>query len=281
VTNCTRLCEFITSDGQRLHGLLFQSPDQERAAELALLMVHGVAMNFYTGPLPIIGQALAERGYHSLTINTRGHDWISRASNQTGFGGASYENLEDCLLDIDGALEWLGRNGYRRFVLVGHSLGCIKSLLYQGMHQRSDVVGVISCSAPKQFYSARAIEQPQFPELMTRAEKLVAEGRGEDFIWAPTGGAAGLFSARTYVSKYGTHEKNDVRPHAARLGCPLLTIAGSAEHPYFPAHAKELAEAAGPKLGTYRIVDGSNHSYDNHESEVIEIIAQWMGRIES
>jgi len=277
----TRLCEFTTSDGERLHGLLFHPADQERAAELALLMVHGVAMNFYTGPQRIIGQALAERGYHSLTINTRGHDWISKAGDLTAFGGAAYENLDDCLLDIDGALEWLGRHGYCRYVLVGHSLGCIKSLLYQGMRQRSDVVGVISCSVPKQFYSARAIDQPQFPELMVQAEKLVAEGRGEEFLWATASGATGLFSARTYVSKYGTHEKNDVRPHAARLGCPLLTIAGSAEHPYFPAYAKELAEAAGPKLGTYRIVEGANHFYDNHESEVIEIIAQWMGRIES
>ena len=91
----------------------------------------------------------------------------------------------------------------------------------------------------------------------------------------------GLFSARTYISKYGRHEKNDVRPHAAHLGCPLLTIAGGAEHRFFPVHAKELAEAAGPKLGTYRLVDGSNHFYDHHESEVIEIIAQWMGKIES
>ncbi len=125
---------------------------------MALLMVHGVAMNFYTGPLPIIGRALAQRGYNALTINTRGHDWISRAGDETGFGGAAYENLDDCLLDIDGALAWLGGHGYRRYVLVGHSLGCIKSLLYQGNRQRSDVVGVISCSVPKQFYSARALD---------------------------------------------------------------------------------------------------------------------------
>ncbi len=116
---------------------------------------------------------------------------------------------------------------------------------------------------------------------MAQAENLVAEGKGEEFLWAETSGSMGLFSARTYVSKYGTHEKNDVRPHASRLGCPLLTIAGGAEHPYFPAYAKELAECAGPTLGTYRIIEGSNHSYHKHEAEVIEIISQWMGRIES
>ena len=52
-----------------------------------------------------------------------------------------------------------------------------------------------------------------------------------------------MFCARTYVNKYGKHENNDVRPHAGRLGCPHLAIAGGAEHPFFPEYAKELARS--------------------------------------
>jgi pimeloyl-ACP methyl ester carboxylesterase len=207
-------------------------------------MVHGVAMNFYMTPLARIGQVLAEQAYHCFVINTRGHDWISRAGDLTAFGGAAYENLEDCLKDLDGALDYLSTRGYMRFILVGHSLGCVKSLLYQGTRQRLDVVGMVSCSCPKQYYSARAIEQPQFKELMANAEQLLAQGKGEEFLWAPASGGTGLFSARTFVSKYGPHEKNDVRLHAGRLGCPFLAIAGGTEHPFFPEYAKELADAA-------------------------------------
>lgn len=275
----TELCRVRTHDRETLHGLLFAPERPQGVGELALLLVHGVAMNFYTGPLPVVGQALAEQGYPALSINTRGHDWISRAGDLTAFGGATYENFEDCLPDLDAALGWLAGRGYRRFVLVGHSLGAVKVLFYQGNRARPDVVGIISCSAPRQFYSARAIEQPEFTTRMEEAEALVEAGQGEAFIWAQSGGAPGMFSARTYVSKYGRHERNDVRPHAARLGCPLLAIAGGAEHPFYPMHARELAEAAGAAQGSYHIVEGSGHFYWRYEAAVIQTLAGWLERL--
>jgi pimeloyl-ACP methyl ester carboxylesterase len=274
----TRLLNFTTSDKETLHGLLFTPREQK--SNLALLLVHGVAMNFYLPPLATFGQALAERGYHCFAINTRGHDWISRAGNLTKFGGAAYETFEDSAKDFDGALECLSAQGYKRFILLGHSLGCIKSLLYQGLHQRTDVVGVISCSCPRQFYSARAEEQPNFKQRMAKAEEMVDAGKGEELLWAATGGSIGIFSARTYVNKYGRHEINDVRPQVSRLGCPYLAIAGGAEHPFFPRYAKELAEAGGASA-SYKIVPGSNHFYTNHEPEVIELLADWLKQIKN
>jgi pimeloyl-ACP methyl ester carboxylesterase len=272
----TQLLSFKTSDKETLHGLLFAP--REQASDLALLMVHGVAMNFYLPPLPTIGLALAARGYHCFVINTRGHDWIARAGNLTKFGGAAYETFEASAMDFDGALERLSGLGYKRFILVGHSLGCIKSLLYQGNRRRNDVIGVISCSCPRQFYSARAEEQPEFKQLMANAEEMVAQDKGEEFLWAWTSGSMGIFSARTYVNKYGRHEINDVRPHAGRLGCPHLAIAGGAEHAFFPRYAKEIAEAGGASA-SYKIVPGSNHFYTNHEPEVVDIIADWLKQL--
>lgn len=269
----TRLCNFRTSDKETLHGLLFTPPDGR--SDVALLLIHGVAMNFYLPPLSAFGQALAEQGYHCFVINTRGHDWISRAGNLTAFGGAAYETFEESAQDLDGALDYLAAQGYRRFVLIGHSLGCIKSLLYQGTRRRLDVLGIVSCSCPKQFYSARALEQPEFEKLMSNAKQLIAHDKGRELFWAPASGAMGLFSARTFENKYGRHERNDVRPHARRLGCPHLALAGGSEHPFFPEYAKELASAGGA-TGAYKIIPGANHFYHNHEQEVIDIIAAWL-----
>lgn len=269
----TQLCTFKTADNERLHGLLFTPPDDR--PDLALVFVHGVAMNFYLPPFSIFGQELAKRGRHCFVTNTRGHDWISRAGNLTKLGGSAYEKLEDCLFDLDGALDYLKRQGYRRFVLVGHSLGAIKSIIYQGTRRRADIVGIISCSIPKQFYSERIGRQPAFRETIEKAESLVAEGRGQELLSIAVGATPGLFSAWTFLDKYGKDDRNDCRPYAKRMGCPLLAIVGGAEAKFFHEYAQELVAAAGAN-STYQPVDGGNHFYNRHTVEIVEIIYRWL-----
>jgi pimeloyl-ACP methyl ester carboxylesterase len=271
----TEICTFKTADNERLHGALF-TPERT-PSDLALLFVHGVAMNFYLPPLFTFGQELASRGFHSFVINTRGHDWISRAGNLAKFGGSAYENLEDCLPDLDGALDYLKQQRYRRIILIGHSLGAIKSIIYQGTRRRSDVVGIVSCSAPRQFFSERAARQAGFRELIEKAEALVAEGKGEELIPVGVGSTPGIFTARSHVNKYGRDDRNDCRPYAKRLGCPLLALVGSAEPKFFWEYAQEIVAGAGPQ-GTCKLVDGANHFYNRHTPQMIEIIHDWLRR---
>jgi pimeloyl-ACP methyl ester carboxylesterase len=232
-----------------LHGLLFTPQDQQ--TDLALLFVHGVAMNFYLPPLSVFGQELAARGFHSFVINTRGHDWISRAGNLTKFGGSAYELLEDCLPDLDAALEFLRKQGYHRFVLIGHSLGAIKSIIYQGTRRRRDIVGIVSCSAPRQFYSERVARQSGFRELMDKAEGLIAEGEGDELLFVGVGATPGIFTARTHVNKYGRDDNNDCRPYAGRLGCALLALVG-VPNPNFSTSMPRRS----PRLSALREVAG-------------------------
>ena len=274
--NCqTEICTFRTSDNERLHGALLTPP--QSPADLALVFVHGVAMNFYLPPLFLFGQELAARGYHCFVINTRGHDWICRAGNLTRFGGSAYENLDDCLADLDGALAFLAGRGYRRFVLVGHSLGAIKSIIYQGTRRRSDMAGIVSCSAPKQFYSERIARQPKFRELIEQAESMVSDGRGDDLMSVAVGATPGIFSARTHLDKYGKDDRNDCRPYAKSLGCPLLAIVGGAEPKLFHEYAQEIVANAGADA-TYEQVDGGNHFYNRHIAQIVEVIDRWLRR---
>src|SRR5688572_20846635 len=96
----TELIQYVTSDDEPLHGLWFTPKEGGQQTDLAVLTVHGVAMNFYIGPQRAVAQRLADRGWHTLSINTRGHDWISRAGDFTAFGGSTYELFEDCLIDL-------------------------------------------------------------------------------------------------------------------------------------------------------------------------------------
>ena len=269
----TQILTFKTADNERLHGALLTPPDQK--SDTALIFVHGVAMNFYLPPLFNFGQGLAQRGYHSFVINTRGHDWIARAGNLQKFGGSAYENLVDCVADLDAAIAFLKQRGYKRFILVGHSLGAIKSIIYQGTQRRGDIASIVSCSAPKQFYSERVERQPKFRELIATAEQMVEDGKSEELMMVPVGVNPGLFTARTHLDKYGKDDGNDCRPHAKNVGCPILAIAGGAEPPFFHDYAKEIVAAAGGQ-SMYQRVDGANHFYNRHTSEMVEVIARWL-----
>ena len=271
----TQFCVFKTDDNERLHGLLFTP--QNQPSDLALVFVHGVAMNFYLPPLVTFGQELAACGYHSFVINTRGHDWISRVGNLTKFGGSAYELLEDCLPDLDGALAYLKEQGYRRFVFIGHSLGAIKSIIYQGTRRRDDVVGIVSCSAPRQFYSERAARQPGFREVIDKAEALIAEGKADELLSIGVGATPGIFSARTHVNKYGRDDNNDCRPYAEHLGCALLALVGGEEPKLFYEYAQEIVAGVGPK-GSCKLIGGANHFYNRHTREFVEIIHEWLGQ---
>lgn len=271
----TQLCVFKTDDAERLHGLLFTP--QNQPSDLALVFVHGVAMNFYLPPLATFGQELAARGFHSFVINTRGHDWISRAGNLTQFGGSAYEILEDCLPDLDGALACLKDQGYRRFVFIGHSLGAIKSIIYQGTRRRADVVGIVSCSAPRQFYSERAARQPGFREVIDKAEALIAGGKADELLSIGVGATPGIFTARTHVNKYGRDDNNDCRPYAKHLGCALLALVGGEEPKFFYEYAQEIVAGVGPK-GTCKLIDGANHFYNRHTREFVDVIHEWLGQ---
>lgn len=273
----TQLCVFKTDDNERLHGLLFTP--QNQPSDLVLVFVHGVAMNFYLPPLVTFGQELAALGFHSFVINTRGHDWISRAGNLTKFGGSAYEVLQECLPDLDGALAYLREQGYRRFVFIGHSLGAIKSIIYQGTRRRADVVGIVSCSAPRQFYSERAARQPGFREVIDKAEALIAAGKADELLSIGVGATPGIFTARTHVNKYGRDDNNDCRPYAKHLGCALLALVGGAEPKFFYEYAQEIVAGVGAK-GTCRLVEGANHFYNRHTREFVEIIHEWLGQFD-
>ena len=191
------------------------------------------------------------------------------------FGGSAYENLADCVADLDAAIAFLKQRGYKRFILIGHSLGAIKSIIYQGTQRRSDIASIVSCSAPKQFYSERVERQPKFRELIATAEQMVADGKSEELMMVPVGVNPGLFTARTHLDKYGKDDGNDCRPHAKNVGCPVLAIAGGAEPPFFHDYAKEIVAAAGGQ-SKYQHVDGANHFYNRHITEMVEVIGQWL-----
>src|SRR5262245_32786078 len=152
-----------TADGVILDGALWRP---RRAGELpvdAFLLVHGTGSNFYApGVLETFaGQALAG-GIAILRINTRGHDGFCSNPARTGSvnGGAAYERISDCVLDVGAWVNWLAGHGFARIVLVGHSMGSVKAIYAQAYAPHSAVRAIVGISPPR-FSHERLLSGPR------------------------------------------------------------------------------------------------------------------------
>ena len=85
--------------------------------------------NFYENRfLDILAKSYTDKNYAFLTFNNRGRDFITELLKGNDFTiiGGSLERFKDCILDIDGVLNWAKEKGYKEIILEGHSYGCNK-----------------------------------------------------------------------------------------------------------------------------------------------------------
>ena len=213
-------------------GVLFTSPRQP-LKPLAIIWVHGWGANFYTPSYVGIGRALAERGFPTISVNTRMHDignvekytFLGKRVRGGGYWGVTSEDARDIAAWIDYAEQL----GYSRVILVGHSAGWASVARYQADSQDRRVAGLVFAS-PGVGYSA----EPDDPQLLAQARKLVDEGAGDDLLRLPHRSFPSFVSAATYLDSVNTLlEYKDFfgtkTPDAAitRVTCPVLAFFGS------------------------------------------------------
>ena len=267
-------------------GVLFTSPRQPSKPP-AIIWIHGWGANFYTPSYVGIGRALAERGFPTISVNTRMHD-IGNVEKYTllgkrvrggGYWGVTSEDARDIAAWIDYAEQL----GYFRVILVGHSAGWSSVARYQADSQDRRVAGLVFAS-PGVGYSA----EPDDPQLLAQARKLVDEGAGDDLLRLPHRSFPSFVSAATYLDSVNSpSEYKDFFgtkiPDAAitRVTCPVLAFFGSKDD---IGGEKDLALLTssvrrlphGPATVDTAMIANGNHEYVGEEAQVAEKIAHWV-----
>jgi len=261
-----------TSDQLELH-LIYEPPSA--ADGLVLLGTHGVDSNFYNPPYLQLGRRLRQDGYGYAILNNRGHDRINRVGSHRL--GSAYEVFEDCVLDIQAAVDWLVERGHRRVVLSGHSLGALK-VTYAQVHQpHPAVIALAPCSGPP-LVEDYAPEDLQV--WLQEAQGLVSSGRGQELIWArppaDRPGPLAPFSAATYVNKYAPEANTRILQYVDKVKVPSLFIAGAKEE-RFAKHARDLHAALNGKApSSMHIIEGATHYYTENEEAVAQVFRDWL-----
>lgn len=247
-----------TDDDVLLDGFLRQ-PDAHTASSAhpagdavdLCLLVHGTTANFYAGGvLERFSETAFQHGVATLRINTRGHDvvTVSRGGGQRGFAGAAFECVAEGSLDLDAWLAAGAQLGFRRIVLVGHSMGAVKSLLY-GCRATvpTELVGVLAVSPPR-FCHAHWQSHPRaeaFRSDYVRASQCVAEGQYEQLLRVSQPLPL-LITAAGFLEKYGPEDRYDYVPHLAAVQRPTHILVGAesvAGSPAFAGLPEQLAQA--------------------------------------
>jgi pimeloyl-ACP methyl ester carboxylesterase len=284
-TYTEELVAIQATDGIDLTGAVIR-PAAAAVRPLPIIWVHGFTGRFYEPQALAIGRRLAERGHVFITGNNRGSDFgaVLRIGNTTeaGLGGAGWEKLDESPRDI---AAWIGYSlglGFSQVILVGHSLGGMKSTYYMATEQDPRVKGLVIASGPVWRFVGPT---PDAAARQAEAERLVAEGRGVELMLPFSGGAASTVSAQAVVGGvhfrevlFGAHGQP---PAVALLRCPVFAFLGSDE-PWLgvPADLERLktTATAAPRCDI-RTIEGADHVYTGHEQEVADAIADWVATL--
>ncbi len=280
----TQFLQVETADAWHLDGVRYFPQDSNRPIQSvdAWLLVHGTGGNFYSlGVLADFANELVKHGQTVVRINTRGHDFIAGYAPARGFGGAAFESLADCVLDVKAWIDELVRLGHQRIALVGHSLGGVKCLYSQSQAPHPNVVAVIGISPPRFCHANwQASDKAQpFRDHFHQATEFVASARGHELMFVQQPLPMWL-TADGFLAKYGPHDEFDLARLLPAVSVPVLIILGTesvARSPAFESTPRLIGDlqATCPQV-SLRLVPGADVGYAGQTHVPPQLALEWI-----
>jgi uncharacterized protein len=232
------------SDGYRLVGTLYLARgDEPKPTALLLHGCPGLEKNLDLAAL------LRDRGWNSLLFHYRGC-----------WGSAGRYDLRTIPRDVIAAVGYLADCPHvdsSRIAVVGHSLGGWAAIVTASVEPRLRAVAVYG--APARLGAGLRLD----PDLVESEFSRFLAVTPEEFA-----------AQRDEVAE----QVNALEAVAAIAPRPLLVVHGTADLWVPVEQARELRARAGPSC-RYVEVDGANHSFSWHRTELRDLIAGWLSEM--
>jgi len=280
--------EFInnayTRDELRLPMIHFESNKKD----ICIICIHGMCGTIIDNYFATVwGKLLAQNDIGFIYEHNRGHSIENDIVMKDGSFkrcGCMYEIFEDCIYDIDLAIQTAKEKGYKRIILLGHSLGCNK-VIYYYYKKHPNILGIILASAPDMIGSHLLIE-PDYEELLKEAKENIEKNQPtkllhkmiEDYMY---------MSSQTYYNWFHKNSNLNNLPIISNpknweqletIDVPILTFSGSKDEDYY-LHLDLLKEkATNCKNFEYQIIENTGHTYQEKELETGNLILNWINK---
>jgi pimeloyl-ACP methyl ester carboxylesterase len=277
-----------SEDGFLLEGLHIRPDGQDTPPEAGIVWIHGNAARFYDYPYVSIGRALAAAGFSVLCANTRGHDisaylwraaggvprpWESPGDMPIG-GGSGWDALEEAPRDLAAWVD-MARSGLATdsVVLVGHSSGAQRVVLYQAERYDPRVAGLVLASPDLVGFMPAG--------QLAEAERMISEGRGLEVLPAQPFApwyrqSAQNVAGRSKVLSHMLESAHDEPAIISAVRCPILAFYGTKEGIGQSMLQTMQARASGAASLDTQLIEGADHIYSGREEQVAHVIAAWI-----
>lgn len=191
-----KLVSFENRKDLELIGMLFEADVGDK--ENIIIHVHGNYGNFYNNKfIWKMSKKYLESGISFMTFNLSAHDGLCEGYRKgiLDYVGGAVSDYAESILDIEAAVNFVKKEGYKRITLQGHSLGCDKIIEYTLKHDNVEKVILLS---PVDSYSVQerwlSIHKNETVEKQLSRLKKMPELNDECLQWLDINeyGAEGL-----------------------------------------------------------------------------------------
>lgn len=264
------IVEIHTKDKVRLHGLLCNTFKGKNL----IVTIHGGWGNFYQDTwYDAVNNAVKRTNWNLLTTNNRGHD------RET-----TWDLFEKCLIDIQSWIDFANEKGFKKIILLGHSLGTLKVLYYLSNQKKLvNVTGAVILSLPNLIEFGKKTTGKDYKKALILAKSLEVLKKGKNLM--PKGSYHSMISAQTFLSLFGPKSKlnefdfqkpNHNYKIFNKIKVPAMFISG--EKDTFISrldHVFNKIKEINSDVETH-IIKKSDHWFTGHNKELQELIENWL-----
>lgn len=294
-----RFVEFTTSDGLTLPGLLYSTKDSKKV--VIYLHGNGSTSIFYdeskSRDLP---RELNEKGVSLLKFNNRGAHIIKKFTidrngkeERVPFGMAN-ERIKDCVLDIDAAITFLKKMGYKEFYLAGASTGANKICVYNHFVPKNIFKKyILICGGDDTGLYNSLLGNKKFKLLLNKSKKMIKKGKALD-IATETLSIGEIFSYQGFYDIANPDGDYNCFPFSEAFG--LAQLSTKALFRYFKEINKDSLVVYGEDdeytwgdinrvintlknhrpVFNYKVIKDADHRFTGKKQELAKIISNWI-----
>ncbi|MEK7132992.1 MAG: alpha/beta fold hydrolase [Patescibacteria group bacterium] len=289
--------QIVTPKKILLNGLWFgpySKTGKPKKPKRAVIWVHGLGSSVFS-KLDIV-EKLKDRETAVITFNNRGHDKVSgiarvgeKKIGKTILGGSAHEVFEDCVDDIQGAINFARKVGVKNIYLAGHSTGCQKSIYWAHRKKGRGIKGIVLLAPMSDWAAEMMLQGKKKIARATRvARSLVNRGKKHQLlpegVWHECIDAQRFLSLHTpdgveEIFSYAQPERNPRMLKSVRA--PLLVLLAEKDE-FGDRPARRIAEWFEKNLSPSSktlIVPRATHSFRGRAIKVASAMKNWMNSV--